>query len=157
VVLHNPSIPDYMSDAPRYWTPAFVEKFVDALNSDPDFQRAAGSFSNTIVLRCFDTPDGEDVSAAYTFDDGQVVDVDLWIDDAPSEEMRDDTFDSSEALARATASYDTWMKLDKGEMGVMQALSSPDYTIEGSTIKIMANIGVFRGMNKVAANVEKTY
>mgnify|MGYP006267604905 CR=1 FL=1 len=146
-----------MSEPPRYWTPAFVERFVEALNTDPDFQRSAGAFANTIILRCLDTPDGEDVSAAYTFDDGQVVDVNLWIDDAPSEAMRDDPFDSSEALARATASYDTWTKLDKGEIGVMQALSSPDYTIEGSTIKIMSNIGVFRGMNTVAAQVDKTY
>lgn len=146
-----------MADAPRYWTPAFVERFVDALNSDPEFQRAAGSFSNTIILRCLDTPDAEDVSAAYTFADGQVVDVDLWIDDAPSADMRDDPFDGRDALARATASYAIWTKLDKGEMGVMQALSSPDYSIEGSTIKIMSNIGVFRGMNKVAAGVEKTY
>jgi putative sterol carrier protein len=146
-----------MSDAPRYWTPAFVERFVDALNTDSDFQRAAGSLSNTIILRCFDTPDGEDISAAYTFDDGQVVDVDLWIDDAPSDEMRNDPFDSSQALARASAPYDVWVKMDTGEMGVVQALSSPDYTIEGSTIKIMSNIGVFRGMNTVAAQVEKTY
>lgn len=146
-----------MSDAPRYWTPEFVERFVEALNTDSDFQRSAGSFTNTIILRCFDTPDGEDISAAYAFDDGQVVDVDLWIDDAPSEEMREDPFDSREALARATASYDTWTKLDKGEIGVMQALSSPDYSIEGSTIKIMSNISVFRGMNTVAAQVDKTY
>jgi putative sterol carrier protein len=146
-----------MSDAPRYWTPAFVERFVDALNTDSDFQRTAGSFSNTIILRCLDTPDGEDISAAYTFDDGQVVDVDLWIDDAPSDEMRNDPFDSGQALARATAPYDVWVKMDKGEMGVVQALSSPDYSIEGSTIKIMSNIGVFRGMNTVAAQVEKTY
>jgi len=146
-----------MSDAPRYWTPAFVERFVEAMNSDPDFQRTAGSFSNTIILRCLDTPDGEDISAAYTFEDGDVVDVDLWIDDAPSDDMRNDPFDRSQALARATAPYDVWVKMDKGEMGVVQALSSPDYTIEGSTIKIMSNIGVFRGMNTVAAQVDKTY
>jgi putative sterol carrier protein len=146
-----------MSDAPRYWTPAFVERFVEALNTDEDFQQTARSFSNTIVLRCLDTPDGEDVSASYTFDDGQVVDVDLWIDEAPSDEMRNEPFDRREALARATASYAIWTKLDRGEIGVMQALSSPDYTIEGSTIKIMSNIGIFRGMNTVAAGVEKTY
>ena len=146
-----------MSDAPRYWTPAFIERFVDALNTDPDFQRTAGSFTNTIILRCLDTPDEEDISAAYTFEEGKVVDVDLWIDDAPSDAMRNDTFDRGQALARATAPYDVWVKMDKGEMGVVQALSSPDYTIEGSTIKIMSNIGVFRGMNTVAAQVEKTY
>lgn len=146
-----------MPDAPRYWTPAFVEAFVEALNTDDEFQKAARSFSDTIILRCLDTPDGEDISAAYTFEDSTVTDVDLWIDDAPSEEMRNDEFDRSEALARATASYDVWTKLDKGEMGVMQALASPNYTIEGSTLKIMSNIQVFRGMNAVAANVDKTY
>lgn len=146
-----------MSDAPRYWTPAFIEAFVEALNTDDDFQRTAGSFSDTIILRCFDTPDDEDITAAYTFEDGQVVDVDLWIDEAPSKEMRDEPFDASNGLARATASYDVWTKLDKGEMNVMQALSSPDYSIEGSMIRIMSNIRVFRGMNAVAAQVDKTY
>ena len=32
----------------------------------------------------------------------------------------DAPFDSGEALARATASYDTWTKLDKGEIGAAQ-------------------------------------
>jgi putative sterol carrier protein len=146
-----------MSTLPRYWTPAFVEAFVEALNTDDDFQRAASSFSDTITLRCLDTPDDEDVAAAYTFDDGQVVDVDLWIDEAPSEDLREDPFDSSEAMARATAPYSIWTKLDKGDMNVMQALSSPDYIVEGSMIRIMSNIQVFRGMNTVAAKVDKTY
>lgn len=145
------------TNAPRYWTPEFVEEFVEALNTDETFQQTAGSFSNTIVLRCLDTPDGEDVSAAYTFQEGKVTDVDLWIDEAPSEAMRSDEFDSSEALARATAPYELWTKLDRGEIGVMKALSSSDYDIEGSMIRIMSNISVFRGMNEVASKVEKTY
>lgn len=146
-----------MSDAPRYWTPAFIEAFVDAINSDEAFQNTAGSFSNTIELRCFGTPDGDDVAAAYTFDDGQIVDVDVWIDDAPCEEMREEPFDKSRMMARASAPYDVWVQMDKGEMSAMQALTSPDYTIDGSTIKIMSNMGVFRGLNEVAAKIDKTY
>lgn len=146
-----------MADAPQYWSPEFVEHFVGALNSDDDFQSTAGSFSNTIELRCLGTPDGEDISALYTFEDGQVVDVDLWIDDAPSEEMREEPFDSSTAMARATAPYDVWVQLDKGEMGVTAALTSPDYNIDGPMLKVMSNIGVFRGLNRVASEVEKTY
>lgn len=144
-------------DPPRYWTPEFVERFVDALNNDDEFQDTASSFSDTVELRCFDTPDGEDVSATYTFEAGTVVDVDLWIDDAPSEQMRDEPVNKDEVLARATAPYDVWVKMDKGEMGSTEALASPEYQIEGSMMRIMSNMGVFRGMNKVAANVEKTY
>lgn len=146
-----------MSDAPRYWTPAFIEAFVEAINTDESFQSTAGSFSNTIELRCFGTPDGEDVAAAYTFDDGQIVDVDVWIDDAPCEEMREEPFDKSQMMARASAPYNVWVQMDKGEMNAMQALTSPDYTIDGSTITIMSNMGVFRGLNEVAAKIEKTY
>ena len=146
-----------MSDAPRYWTPAFIQQFVEALNEDKEFQKTAGSFSKTIELRCLDTPDGEDVTAAYTFENGSVVDVDLWIDDAPSEQMRNASLSDSTAMARASAPYDVWVKMDKGEMGVTAALTSPDYNIEGSMMQIMANIGVFQGLNAVAASIEKTY
>lgn len=161
---HDPAItpfpPDpfpFMSDAPRYWTPAFVERFVEAINQDDAFQKTAASFSDTIELRCFDTPDGEDVAAAYAFEDGKIVDVDLWIDDAPSGDMREEPFDKSAMMARATAPYTMWVKMDQGEIGAMQALTSPDYTIDGSTIKIMSNMGVFRGLNEVAAKIDKTY
>jgi len=146
-----------MSESPRYWTPEFVEAFVEAINSDEEFQETAGSFSETVELRCLDTPDDEDVSATYTFDDGQIVDVDLWIDDAPSEQMRDEPVDKDEVMVRATAPYDVWVKMDKGEMGSTEALASPDYQIEGAMMRIMSNMGVFRGMNKVSAHVEKSY
>lgn len=146
-----------MSDAPRYWTPAFVERFVEAINGDDEFQDTAGSFSETVELRCLDTPDDEDVSATYTFEDGQIVDVDLWIDDAPSEQMREEPVDKDAVMVRATAPYDVWVKMDKGEMGSTEALASPDYQIEGAMMRIMSNMGVFRGMNKVSANVEKSY
>lgn len=146
-----------MSDVPRYWSPEFVEAFVEAINADTDFQGTASGFSNTIELRCFDTPSGEDVAAAYSFEDGKIVDVDLWIDEAPSEDMRDEPFDKSIMMARASAPYSMWVKMDQGEIGAMQALTSPDYVIDGSTIKIMSNMGVFRGLNEVAAKIDKTY
>ena len=145
-----------MPESPRYWTPAFVERFVEALNSDDEFQDTAGSFSKTVELRCLDTPDAEDVSATYAFEDGTVVDVDLWIDDAPSDEMRDEPVDDA-IMARATAPYDVWVQMDKGEMGATEAIASPDYQIEGSMMQIMSNMDVFRGMMSVAAGVEKTY
>ncbi len=147
-----------MSDnAPRYWTPEFVERFVESVNNDEEFQNTAGAFSETVELRCFDTPDDEDISATYTFDDGQIVDVDLWIDDAPSDQMRDEPVNKDEVMVRATAPYDVWVKMDKGEMGSTEALASPDYEIEGAMMKIMSNMGVFRSLNKVSAHVEKTY
>lgn len=143
--------------APQYWTPEFVEAFVEAMNDDADFQKTAGSFSNTIIFRCLDHPTGQDIEAAYTFEDGEVTDVQLWMEDAGSDDFRDDPFDKSAALARATAPYRIWVKLDKGEMTPLGALTSPDYVIEGPKLKIMSNMGVLNGMGDVASRVEKTY
>lgn len=146
-----------MAATPRYWTPAFVEAFVEAMNDDDDFQRTTGSFSETIILRCLDHPDGDDVEAAYHFEDGQVTDVDLWIEEAPCQEMREAPFDKRAAMARATAPYETWKQLDRGEISVVQAVASPDYNIEGNKLKILANIGILNGMNAIAAKIDKTY
>ncbi len=143
--------------APRFWSPAFVERFVYRLNRDRDFQEAADSFSETIELRCLATPQGEDVSATYAFEEGTVVHVDLWIDEAPSEQMRNEPFDESTLLARATAPYDVWVKMDRGELGATEVLASSDYHLEGPKMRIMAHLSIFRGLNKVAADVEKTY
>ena len=141
----------------RYWTPAFIDAFVKALNDDPGFEATAGFFTDTIILRCFDTPDGHDVEAAYAFEDGQVIDVELWMDEAPCREMRNEPFDKDSALARATATYVVWTKLDRGEMSVLEALTSPNYKIEGPKLKILAHLDIFNRMNAVAAAVDKTY
>lgn len=155
VLLSGPAL--LSMPPPRYWSPEFVEAFVEALNDDAAFQKAAGDFSETVVFRCLDTPGGQDVEATYVFEGGEVVDAELWIEDAPSEDLRNAPFDKRAAMARATASYDLWCKLDRGEIGVLQALASPDYQIEGPTVRIMANLGVLNGMNAVAAHVDKTY
>lgn len=146
-----------MADAPRYWTPDFIARFVEAMNEDADFLRTTGSFTNTIILRCLDTPDAQDVEAVYTFEDGAVVNVEIWMDDAPSRDLRDAPFDKGTALARATAPYTVWTQLDRGEIGVVQAITSPDYNVEGNKLKILAHLGILNGMNAVAAGIDKTY
>lgn len=143
--------------APRFWSPAFVERFVHRLNRDCDFQEAADSFSETLVLRCLNTSTGEDVSATYTFEKGSVVSVDLWIDEAPSEQMRSDPFDEDTTLARVTAPYHQWVKLDKGELGATEALASSEYHIEGPMMRIMVHLNIFRGLSEVASDIDKTY
>ena len=145
-----------MADLPRYWTREFVDVFVKALENDPAFQKAAKSFSDTIVLRCTDTPDGKDMSAVYRIDRGK-VDADLTVEEAPSRAIRDAPFDKRAALARTTAPYRLWVKLDKGEMNVLQAVASPDYHVEGPKLRIMANLGLLNAMNAVAARTPKTY
>ncbi len=145
-----------MTDVPRYWTPAFIEAFVDRLNEDQDFQRHAHRFSDTIVFQCLDTPDGRDVRATYEIDAGFVT-AHVIDEEAPSEVVRNGRFDSHSGLARATAPYDVWRRVDDGSLSIMGAMASPDYRIEGSRMKIMLNLSVFDALGKVASRMPKRY
>lgn len=145
------------AELPRYWTPEFVEVFAEKLRTSDSFLRAAGSFSKTIILRVLDTPDGKDGTATYVFEKGKLVRHELVLEDAPSSSMRNAPFDSGKAFARTTAPYDLWVKLDRGEMNVAQALMSPDYNLEGPKIRIMRHIGTFNAMSATAASVNKRY
>ncbi len=143
--------------SPRFWSPEFIEQFVEAMNEDPSFQKAARGFSETIVFRCLDHPDGDDIEAAYQFENGEVEGVELWTESSPSADLRHHAFDKKMALARATAPYDIWVKMDKGDLSPLGALTSPDYEIEGPKLKIMANMGVLNAMSAVSRSIDKTY
>jgi len=107
-------------------------------------------------MRCTDTPDGKDMAASYRIDHGRVQ-ADLRVEDAPSRAIRDEPFDKRAALARTTAPYSVWTRLDRGEMNVLQLITSPQYKLEGSMLKIVANIGMFNAMNAAAARIPKAY
>ena len=145
-----------MSDPKRYWTQPFMDILVDELNRDPGFQKAARKFRGMVALRCLDTPEGKDVEAVYEIDRGRVT-LNAEFGDAPSSTIRDRPFDKSKYFARTTAPYDLWVRLDKGEMNVVQAIAHPKYKVEGPKIKIMTNIGVFNAMGDVAARLPKAY
>ncbi len=143
-----------MSQVPHYWTRPFVERFVAALNESPAFRKAAANFSETIIMRCIDTPAGKDCSATYRFDKGECKSWDFEEWDAPSA-ARTLPFDGHSALARTTAPYALWCKLDRGEMNVAQALLSPDYRVEGPKLRIMWHVGTLNAMSAVASALPK--
>jgi putative sterol carrier protein len=144
-----------MSDLPLYWTAAQTAQYVEALNQDEVFQKAARKFDDTVVFRCFDTPEGNDIEVRYRIQHGKVTET-RREEHAPSRSLRDAPFDRS-TFARTSAPYAVWTKLDKGEMNVLQALASPEYQVEGPKLKIMTNIGVFNAMSAVASRLPKRY
>ncbi len=146
-----------MSDAlPLYWSAAYLDVFVAALRADADFQKAARKFDGVIVLRCLDSPEGEDVEATYHIQHGEVR-IERAAEKAPSASFRGKAFDGARAFARTTAPYRLWTRLDRGEMNVLQAIASPDYHVEGSKLRIMANIGLFNAMAAVGARTPKRF
>lgn len=145
-----------MAEPPLYWSTEQTEQFVAALNQSPEFQKAARKFDDAVVFRCLDHPSGKDIEVVYTIHKGAVT-ADRREEDAPSTALRSKPFDKGQAFARTTAPFGVWVKLDKGEMNVVQAIASPDYKVEGSKLKIATNIGVFNAMSAIASKLPKRY
>ncbi|MBZ0115694.1 MAG: hypothetical protein K8H88_01775 [Sandaracinaceae bacterium] len=145
-----------MTELPLYWSSEQTDAFVRALNEDAGFQKAARKFHGEVVFRCLDSPERKDVEVAYAIDGGRVTHR-YRAEDAPSRALRDAPYDKASTFARTTAPFRIWMRLDKGEMNVVQAIASPDYVMDGSKLKIMANIGVFNAMSAVASRLPKRY
>jgi hypothetical protein len=143
-------------DPPLYGTRAFAERFVDQLNQDAGFQQAARRFRDAFVIRILDRPDGMDVTCTYRIDRGRASLEDFREAPSPAP-FRGEPFDKKRALARSTAPYAVWVRLDRGDMSPVAALASPEYTIEGSKLKIMAQIGVVNALNAVAGRTPKRY
>jgi hypothetical protein len=145
-----------MSDLPRYWTPGFTEVYLKAMNASSAFQKAAAKMDETIVLRCLDDPDGLDQVVAYRIHAGRIEVVDERTGPAPSP-IRNEPFDGSRFLARTTAPYAFWKRLDAKEIGVLHVITSPEYRLEGPKLKVLRHLKAFTLMGDVASDLPKRY
>ncbi|MEO0323606.1 MAG: hypothetical protein AAF447_11665 [Myxococcota bacterium] len=145
-----------MSELPVYWTKSFTDAYVEVLNGDAEFQRLARKTRDHFELRCWDTPRGTDIVVRYHIAGGPVTAE--WMEEpAPNATLRSRPFDKRQTLARTSAPYEVWKKLDRKEMGVIDAVLSPLYTFEGAKLKILGNIRVFVRMGDLASAIEKRY
>lgn len=141
----------------RYFSREGVAESVEKVNNDPQHLKLAQLLTGKIVLRVLDDPDGHDIMVTYTFAKGRITD---WIyenEPAPSS-LRDRPFKPmKDGIARITANYDTFVKLDKEEMEPADTLDSPDYKIEGSMLMIMPLMQSVDSWNRTARRIEKEY
>ena len=141
----------------RFWSKESVQQTIDVMNGDKEHLELAGNLSGKVVIRVLDDPDGKDIHASFTFEKGKCVDWTHDAEDAPSR-FRDRPFKPLvDGLARVTASYQTFAKLDKGEMEAHDAVNSPDYKIEGNMMMLMPMMQAVDSWNRKARTVPKEY
>ncbi len=141
----------------RFFSREGIQESLDLINNDPDHLKAAKLLTGKVVLRVLDAPEHQDILVTYTFEQGRCVD---WTyEDAPAPSpLRDRPFKPiKDGLARVTATYATFVKLDKGEMEPADALTSPDYRIEGSMLLIMPLMQAVDSWNRKIRSIPKEY
>ena len=140
----------------RFWTQPLVDVMLDKLNNDAKFQKLAKGVEATIQLRCTDTPDGTDVCATYRVGGSRLELID-WDERPAPAPMRTEPLDKKRILARTTAPYPIWVKLDTGEFGVIDAIVNPAYKFEGAKLKILRHLRMFARIADLSQEVPKRF
>jgi len=141
----------------RFWSKESVQQTIDVMNVDKEHLALAKNLSGKMLIRVLDDPDGMDIVACFTFERGRCVDWTYEAEPAPSG-LRDRPFRPMvDGLARVTANYATFAKLDKGEMEVPDTVNSKDYKIEGNMLMLMPYMQAVDSWNRRARSVPKEY
>lgn len=141
----------------RYFSREGIAESIDKINGDQDHLEKAKLLTGKFLLRVLDTPEGKDLVVTFSFDKGRCTD---WkIEDAPApSRLRQQPFRPMiDGLARVTASYATFVKLDKGEMEPADALQSSDYKLEGNTLLLMPLMQAVDSWNRKVRSIPKEY
>jgi len=141
----------------RYMTREAVEESVAKLNSDPEHLEAAKLLTGRFYLRVLDDPDGNDVLLGFDFEKGKCINWTHESAPAPSTIRRRPFQPMKDGISRVTANYQTFVKLDKGEMEPADAINSSDYQIEGSMLILMPLMQAVDSWNRKVRSIPKTY
>jgi putative sterol carrier protein len=141
----------------RMFTKELIDTNIATCNGDPELLEKSKLLTGKVVMCALDTPDGKDVSVAYTFDQGKCTHYDFDEKDAPSA-LRDAPFRPMvDGLARITATYETFVKLDKGEIEPAEALNAPDYKIDGNMVMLMPLMQAVTAWTEKIRGIPKEY
>lgn len=141
----------------RFYSKALIEEAVEQCNGDAALQAISKMLNGHIVFRAFDDPDGKDITVRYEFDKGKCTHFDYQSDDAPSPD-RDRKFSApKDGVLRISSSYETFAKLDRGEMEPADAINSPDYKIDGNILMLLPLMKAINGWSDKLRNIPKTY
>jgi putative sterol carrier protein len=141
----------------RFFSRELTEQSIEICNADAEHLERAKLLNGKVILRATDTPDGKDISVTYTFEKGRCTGYDFEEEAAPST-LRDRPFvPLKDGLARVSASYETFVKLDKGELEPADALNSNDYKVEGNMVMLMPLMQAVDSWTRKVREIPKDY
>lgn len=140
----------------KFYTKAWLDEMARRMEADPRFAADGKKLNGTFVFRIYDGPDGKDRRTQWTFKQGKAVDYRYESRPSPWEDLRKEPF-SANFISRTSTTFEKAGMLNRGEITVQRALTSPDYKVEGNMAMIMAMMKAFNVWNLVAAEIPVTY
>lgn len=139
-----------------YYGKAWLEACRKNLNTSEKHLKRAIKLNGIFDFRVWDGPDGKDRRATWTFDKGRCVEVTFQAAPAPWKELREMPLDEN-SVGRFSCPYDMMAKLNKGEIGPLKALSSPEYELEGKKNMVFKMMMGLNSWNDHNAQIDCIY
>jgi hypothetical protein len=139
-----------------YYSKAWLEACAETLNNSEKHLKKARKLNGKFFFRVWDGPDGKDRMATWEFDKGKCTNTYFEIRPAPWTELRELPYDDS-YVTRFSCPFNMMAKLNKGEMGPLKALASPDYKVEGKKTMLFKMMQGITSWNEHNAKVECDY
>ncbi|NQU62804.1 MAG: hypothetical protein HQ517_00755 [SAR324 cluster bacterium] len=140
-----------------YYSKEWLEKCRENLNDSERHMKKAKKLNKKWYFRVWDGPDGKDRKAIWEFKNGECINVSFGAQPSPWTELREEPYDKNEFVARFSCPHDMMAKLNKGEIGPLKALSSPDYQVEGSKVMIFKMLQGINSWNDHNAQIDCNY
>lgn len=141
----------------RYFSRESAQEGVDRINNSPEHLKLAKNLTGKIILIALNDPDGNDVKLTYTFDKGRCADWSHEIEPSPSSFLDTPFKPLVDGLARVSAQYQTFVKLDTGELEAADTVDSPDYKIEANMLMILPLMQAMDSWNRETRSLPKEY
>lgn len=136
----------------KEWAEAVKEKS----GEDAEYLKKAEGLTFKFQWGVTSCPGGVDRLLSWETHHGKVASVTVEERPAPSD-IGKMPFDSEQYFMRATAGYDTWVKLIRREITAIRARMSGVFKLDGNMLKIIAKLGQIQAFVDMAGSVAAEY
>ena len=142
----------------RFYSKEWVEAVVKKVNSDKEYLEKAKKLTGSFMSIITDCPDGNDVKFWIKFNKGKAVDYEYEAKPAPASfRIENEPWDKSKSLVKAQADYETFRRLQKGEINPAEAMGSGQYKVDGDMVKLIALMPYQKAYTELHATIECEY
>ena len=134
-------------------TQEYIDAVRAAVEADPGAAAQLKGMSVKIMNVATDCPDQTDRRYIMEIADGKIVPATIESAPAPAP-WRSEAPDLSKYTLRMTGTYENLVKLNKGELQFMTAMSSGAMKIDGDYSKLMSQAAQIQGLQAVIQKVE---
>ena len=138
--------------APRFYSREWCEAVKQKANSDEGYLGKTKGFTVKLMFIITDCPDGNDIKVIWDFNDGK-MEYEYTEKKAPSDmRIGQERWDESISLTKNQTSYDTYVKIQKGETTPVAALGAKLWLLEGDLVKGMK----YQRFNPLVSEIQKS-